>query len=43
MTTLLSREGVEGIVVTKSNVFEEFVVTLLVSTLVFHKKKRKLI
>ena len=38
MTLFLSREGVK-IGVTKSKVFKEFVVTLLASTRVFHKKK----
>ena len=37
MTFLLSRKGVKGIVSTKSNVSEEFVMTLLASTPFFHK------
>ena len=41
MTTLLSKEGVRGIGVTKCNVFKEFVMTsLLASTGVFHKKSK---
>ena len=39
MTLFLSRKVSKGIGVTKSNVFKEFVMTLLASTLVFHKKK----
>ena len=38
MKILLSREGVKGIGVTKSNVFIKFDITLLAST-GFHKKK----
>ena len=38
MIILLSKEGVKEIGVTKSKVFEEFVMTLLASTRVFHKK-----
>ena len=35
---VLSRAGVKRDWVTKSNVFKEFVMTLLASTRVFHKK-----
>ena len=38
ITKLLSREGVMGLV-TQSNVFKEFVMTLLASTRVFQKSK----
>ena len=38
MTLFLSWEGVTKIGVTKSSVFKEFVMTLLVPTRVFHKK-----
>ena len=38
MTIFLSREAVKGIGVTKSIVFNEFVMTLVASTRVFHKK-----
>ena len=37
MSILLSREGVKVIGVAKSNVFKEFVMTLLASTRVLHK------
>ena len=40
MTILLSWEGVKEIDVTKSNVFKEFVMTLLASTRVFDKKSK---
>ena len=39
MPLFLSREGVIRIAVTKSNFFKEFVMILLASTRVFHKKK----
>ena len=39
MTLFSSGEGVKAIVVTKSNVSKEFVMILLASTRVFHKKK----
>ena len=39
MTLFLSNEGVKGVGVTKSNVFKEFVMNLMASTRVFHKKK----
>ena len=38
MTNLLSREGIKSIGVTKSIFSTEFVLTLFVSTRVFHKK-----
>ena len=38
MTILFSKEGVKGTGVTKFDVFKEFVMTLLASTRVFHKK-----
>ena len=38
MTLFLSKMVSKGIKVTKSNVLREFVMTLLASTRVFHKK-----
>ena len=39
MTLFLSREGVKGINVTKSNVLRELLMTLLASTRVFPQRK----
>ena len=39
MTMLWSNEGVKGIGFTKSNVYNEVVMTLLATTRVFHKKE----
>ena len=42
MTLFLSREGVKRDWCHKSNVFKEFVMTLLASTRVFHTKKKQM-